>query len=161
MLKIWFTDKGTARKPALRPVITLWAVWAESGSVIYIILFPLNNCKESVGSLGGESMQARECCSLMLYFLSNVGQHQCLSPSNMYLVVEKWSRQGEHPERKTHKWSAPLRTLKAGLNQCLKPGLKFPRPVQSALDRVRRLELRQVPRYSCGRRQPSLFLCPS
>lgn len=52
MLKIWFTDKDTARKPVLQPVITLWDVWEESGSVIYIILFPMNNCKDTVDSLG-------------------------------------------------------------------------------------------------------------
>lgn len=56
MFKIWFIDKGIVRKFVFRLVIILWVVWVELGSVIYIILFFLNNCKESVGSLGGELM---------------------------------------------------------------------------------------------------------
>ena len=72
------------------------------------------------------------------------------SPFPLWCVshVEKWFWQGEHPERKARKWSAPRRSLKAGFNQCLKPGLKFPCPVHRALDGVRRPELRQIPKGS-------------
>lgn len=147
MLKIWFTDQRTARKPALQPVIILWGTGKESGSVIYIILFPMNNCKDSVGSLGRINRNKRSAA------LNTVLPEPCwptlkvYSPFPLWCVshVEKRFWQGEHPERKVHKWSAPLGPLKAGLNR-LKPGLKFHCPEHWALDRVRRSGLRQTPR---------------
>lgn len=62
--------------------------------------------------------------------------------SKVYPMVEKGSGQGDGRKEGTQR---PLRPLKAGLNQHLKLGLKFPCPVQRTQHTVRRPELRQIP----------------
>lgn len=127
MLKIWFTDKGTARKPALQPVITLWAVWEESGSMIYI--FSMNNCKDSVDSLERTSMGKRsvapahpEQCWATIKF--TVFTHKYVS-SGKEMV---WGLGGITQKGRHTNLPVPLRPLKVGSHQCLRPGLKFPLP---------------------------------
>lgn len=96
--------------------------------MIYIISLPMNNCTGRVGSLGrintGQRRVAPDVarpqrCWATIKFTA-------LSPPICTPAGEMLG--GGHTERKTHRSSAPLRPLKTGLNQCLRPGLKFPSP---------------------------------
>lgn len=148
MLRIWFTDKGTARKPALQPVITLWAIREESAVWFILFYFPWITAKIAL-VVWGERTGMRKVPLSMPHFLNHVSQPSrftALSPSDVCPVQRNALDRGNI--QKEGKWLAPLSPLKAGLKQYPKPRLKFPCPVQRTPDGIRRPELRQTPRDS-------------
>lgn len=115
--------------------------------MIYIILFPMNNCKDGVGSLGRINWNKRDAALDTVlpepWWPSPQGLQpfpplMCI-PCGETVLTEGTPKKKKGPQKKIGSTQAFESWFVA-----LKPGLKFHCPEHGALDKVRRSGLRQT-----------------